>query len=1442
LRRFVDTRSAINILGFKHSFTNLPGLEDPQFSVKIFTSDKDTTSETEWKQVAYTDSKNNILFLRSSERYAKFELDFEVSSDISSANFLLLVQIEINEPSIPNISEHSRNVLSRFPTWTKMYTDSLEREVSETATPISQAGKIVSSIFRDDLDEIDRLVDSIELESYISSADIRELAWIYISTPVDPGFVEVRGDGIQLGRLSSYEDLIKSLPTDYSFYYDFLSRSLYTLRPFDEIKTDQKIVDQIVVQNYNSFDEFGLRVGLNRLYLESNDNFKKRILDVYLNPPSVSKLGLQKTLRRELDIWRAYGATPDSNYVGATPEIIEILNLQKSTPYFDLSGNPLPTMFSFVEELNDRFAVNVGYAKWRESYWDYAGAKQEGVSSIPQISDVNNINQEYYQTGVGDFDDAKVILETLDRQTADKYFTFNVKGIKSDEIEYANEPISIYYDSYVSYYEKYYDHGTATLNYIIDLRLRPHGTMTSARTYSALLVDKPKNIYAPNSSSSPEYIIRNIFTPTNYSDPTIRFTDNSTPYYNIINPSATQSYAINQIPAAYVESATITYSAFVDNNNSTGNYGWIRLEGSTPNNYITSSNTRVIKNTATPTYQDLTLKLASNIYNDPKSRLVITTKVRSSAVNQKLNESPIFAEKNNIVINPSDIKSKFVLPVASTPEYIYIENVVVDKYDVNHSTAPYSNYGGVSHNRQTDNYELIPSSPNIIISILNPDFATPHLHDSYIDVTGGSTYNYYFKSIKWPYQANPEKIMISSADGAHYPLEYKVWENFESSYNSTINYKISNNGALLSTPNDGIEDLNNQQNNLIGTFDFTRSQLGLSAYEQDPNLIIKSIEVINNDNETIVWQENSYDELGNINLNYLDNQDNKYKMKSIQFNAKYDIEAERYLIPSLRSGWYYYQSSPNYGATQGYIYAEPKLYTSSSDYSFSIGETAKAGSPIVVNVISNGSTAEYYQVSFYEEATPSNLSYYNFEYIIATNPYSIFLAYKDVFDVSIYDTYTGEYVTTNESSSTNEIKLFSIPEQTPFVIDREYKVTYRVRNVFNVDNFVYNNLTEQYETNITLLSTPNSNYTTSVTYESSLYDKDFEINNVYLNPVYNPISEGYLYLSHDSYDAQSADLYVSPKEILDDQIDFSVISILSKDQNGNPKPNQTFEISGQNISATPQYVTTNSDGLGKAIIRNSGSSISKTELRSIYINGVQNGSINADDNSDSYGISATANYYVKPANVAHTSLYADPDKKIITADGKEVLNIIGETTSNSTVYWRKARSVYSALAMGYSASSATPGQSVSSGYVVSDQYGKFKIGPFIVQNDATPGYWFTVVDTESNSSISTNPITISGDIVYWYEKYDSVQSDNQESVYIPTSNESSEYESYREDLKFKVDSITGSEYYDSEAATPWNMPRWYPIDRFTQYQLGYFGSTPNTINNLDNLHKDFEEE
>jgi hypothetical protein len=182
-------------------------------------------------------------------------------------------------------------------------------------------------------------------------------------------------------------ELLSSRTTDLVFYYNFLTSQLFTLFKPNRLFVDSVQYQCEPIQQINYFDEFGLRVGLQRLYLESNENFKKRILDVYQNPPAINVEGLKKTLRRELDIWRAFGATPDSFYLGATPEILEISDIELDEKYFSKDGIPTQDFRDFVEYLNKQYPSNYGYAKWGEAYWDPAGKRMEGYSSIPKTFD-----------------------------------------------------------------------------------------------------------------------------------------------------------------------------------------------------------------------------------------------------------------------------------------------------------------------------------------------------------------------------------------------------------------------------------------------------------------------------------------------------------------------------------------------------------------------------------------------------------------------------------------------------------------------------------------------------------------------------------------------------------------------------------------------------------------------------------------------------------------------------------------------------------------------------------------------------------------------------------------------------------------------------------------------------------------------------------------------
>ena len=1474
--RFVDTTSRVDIIGYKHAFANLPGTEQPTVEVKVYTSDKEDAEDSEWLQVAYVNQSTSLLFIRDVKRYCRFEVLISSSSSLENSNFLLLVQTQVDEIVVPVISDHTRSVLARFPSWTKIYGDSLDRATPSLALPETTAGNMINALIGDDLDKVDELISRIELDSYIGSATLKETAWMYVSTNVSPGFIKIIGDNTELARVSTMKELIESRATDYVFYYNFSTLELYTLRTFTTLKVDNALVDQIIIQSFNSFDEFGVKVGLQRLYLESNSNFSKRILDVYKNPPAINAEGLKLTLRRELDIWRAVGATPESTYLGATPEIIEISDLETMSKYFSKDGIPTKEFFDFVEYINVKYPSNYGYIKWGEAYWDYAGKYQEGISSIPSILDsaTPESYSDYYQPGIGDFEDARLKLEKLDREISKSSFGLRVSGIKYENTEPAYEPIDVKYDSYISYYEDYVENDMATITYDVKLLLNLHGDIPNDAVYTARFKDYIKNTY--DQTSSPEYIVRSIFNPSGFTTgDSVYYNQGGTPYLNTFSVSATESYTFNEIPLYSVDAATVSYISSSGPSGATGNYATIGFLNATPNTYAKNTSENIIKTEAqiNDSPYATKLKINSQIYNAKKRRLVNTPKIRSDRFSNKINNSNDITKQSVVTFTPQDIIRNFIIPYGATPLYVHIENIIEDSYDIDLSASPYQGYGGISKNRDQNKTYLVPSVPNILFSFINPNFATPQQHENYIN-TVGSTVNYYFTNIKFPFSATPNQLRISSNDNENYPFNYLTWEEFTANYIGDIEYYISDQGVVSANSTVDYTLLNNESSFMVGRYDFSRSDFGLSDYDASPNLSIRSLEVINEDDNVRVetlWNDTPvgiYDEDdGTSNsyvfqtdyidqarwqylldknqatpeglLNYLDPNTGKYVLKNIPIWAyRSDVRNEQ-INPSIKAGWYYQDNE------ERYIYAKPKtesVFQNATPYVHKqviLPQVARQGAPIIVSVDPYNENAaspavEYMQVAFSEEATPSAFSYYNYEYIIAKHDDYLALAYSNVFDLTIKDEYTGETVALGLHSRTNIIDSTVLNSSGMIKVGREYRVSYRVKNTFNVDNHYFYDIDNSYRSLVTLLSTPDTSlWLTAVTYESALIDTDAEINEMSLNPLYTPNNEGYVFLSHNSYNLASIEASLTPKEILSDNIDYMALNIWSYDINGNPKPNIDISIYGTDISATPSTLITSRDGYARAYISYVGSNVATPALKQVFVK---------ENRNVPSLYSATVNYILKPDLTDTNKLSAEVTKKIINADGEETVYIYGNATPNALVYWRKGRNLYQALNTGYSTSSTAPGQVRNSGVAIADAKGNFQIGPYRAQNDGTPGYWFSVVDSEFSPTPAATPVTIVGDIVYWYERYDVNQSNSGEPTLRPDNGSETGYAHYLSNPAFKMNADTEEVYYENTFENSWNLPIWYPISRYNQYQMGIFGSTPYIIDTYQTLRPDYEEE
>jgi hypothetical protein len=450
VQRFIDTSSRIDILSYRHIFTNIPGTISPTFNLQMYESD---SASGPWLKSSLS-GDTNAIFIRNAKPYAKVELEIYAEEiDINQLGLVFYLEIGIYDPISPAISNSVRNILKRFPSWTALFEDSIADATPSLATPESTGGLFLNALVGENLDYISGQIDLYGINAYINSADIDQLAWCYVSYNVPANINAIVGDDMPLSRVSSLLNFFSSRSTDYVFYYNPVDRQLITMRNFSVLRINDITYGQDPLNIYNDFDEFGARVSLPRLNLESNSNYKKRILDVAKNIPGVSMDAYKKTLRRELDLWRAYGATPDSDYSGATPEILEISDIESSTDYFSEDGKPLPAFKELVENLNIKYPSNLGYVNWGDGVWDYAGALGEGISRIAAIYDTDaNLPAAYYQPGVGDFDDAKLMIDPVESATVSFSGHIEIGGTKiTSTPSYVYSPVDIHYSWYLNY-------------------------------------------------------------------------------------------------------------------------------------------------------------------------------------------------------------------------------------------------------------------------------------------------------------------------------------------------------------------------------------------------------------------------------------------------------------------------------------------------------------------------------------------------------------------------------------------------------------------------------------------------------------------------------------------------------------------------------------------------------------------------------------------------------------------------------------------------------------------------------------------------------------------------------------------------------------------------------------------------------------------------------
>ncbi len=371
-----------------------------------------------------------------------------------------------------------------------------------------------------------------------------------------------------------------------------------------------------------------------------------------------------------------------------------------------------------------------------------------------------------------------------------------------------------------------------------------------------------------------------------------------------------------------------------------------------------------------------------------------------------------------------------------------------------------------------------------------------------------------------------------------------------------------------------------------------------------------------------------------------------------------------------------------------------------------------------------------------------------------------------------------------------------------------------------------------------------------MTYEKD-YQNDFIPSELLINQIDLSIYEGFIYLTKDEFNFNTAEVHITPKLISDNLDDLLYVSIISYDENGNFKPYQTFRVYGDNITAEDEYLTTNVNGFATTVVRYSGPIPAVIDDDIIYVEGIGSATPNGHANSMSAGFWNTTSYQIQKSRSFDLKLRAVPGTFKSETNDTNIIGFQGiiewkdkPFAHQVNISWSQARTLYDLF------------NSPMTNNIVSNSDGTFVVNEDLLAHSIEdPGHWFVRIEiTDTASTISSmlaldgetidpTDITITGDIIYWNERYDSVEFAS-EDVPLPYT--------FVHEKQANSNLIATPnfvyQYYNNDGpvfidATPnWEPPQWVPLRKFDQYQVQILGTTPSYIVDYGIIHPDGGEE
>jgi hypothetical protein len=302
----------------------------------------------------------------------------------------------------------TQKILNKLPQWMKMRTDE------------NSVGAQFLNVFGLEFEEIEEYLDEQLNSAYITTAKLSDLDWIYktVGVPIKlEDIILVTADGNTLIESYNVKSFYNSSDTNI-YIIDYTTKTIYYRNKYTDISISINNVvfplEQELHHVWNVFDEFGLLLGIKRLYQETNYNFRIRILDVFKRPGNTSKEGLKNSIARDL---------------GISPSHVRLDNLINqdafSSSLLTEEGAPTQRFLNIIKSLNTRATSIWEYAVWDTTYWQALDEDLIGLDYLPRLWSLHQdtILDSYYQSGIGDGDDCKItILEAQDDTQEFNYY------------------------------------------------------------------------------------------------------------------------------------------------------------------------------------------------------------------------------------------------------------------------------------------------------------------------------------------------------------------------------------------------------------------------------------------------------------------------------------------------------------------------------------------------------------------------------------------------------------------------------------------------------------------------------------------------------------------------------------------------------------------------------------------------------------------------------------------------------------------------------------------------------------------------------------------------------------------------------------------------------------------------------------------------------------